>query len=67
MATQEQLDELRITTDEEAESAILSIIAAQAQLRNTCRNEECMNQRRNGSAYCEKCSEDYKNNKQKHG
>ncbi len=60
MPTQEELDSLKIQNDEEAEAAIKSIREAQNVLRNTCKNKECMNPRRNGSAWCEQCADDYK-------
>jgi len=60
MPNQQQLDELRITNDEEAEEAIRSIRAAQKVLRETCKNRDCMNQRRTGSSWCQECAANYK-------
>jgi hypothetical protein len=65
MPTDQELESLKIRNDAEEAEAIESIRKAQAMLRNTCKNKECMNPRRNGSAWCAECAADYKNNQMK--
>lgn len=64
MPSREELEGLKIRNDAEAEEAMRSIKEAQEILRNTCKDKNCMNPRRPGSAWCQECADIYKSKKQ---